>query len=255
MRPAIVEKNEAQPRFPKWEPANAAVAAHRIIPGRPMLPLGEGLELLEPFIEHQGERRGFWLRRPKALGARFLIARQGMAVPTSQRDRFVIFLDFGSAFGTGGHGTTEGCLMALEQAIAGGEAVLDVGTGTGILAIAAHKLGAARVSAVDIDRAACTEAEKNLAINGIGRGIVVMEGGIGSVGGRFDVIVANLRPPILVELMDELIGKLIPGGFAILSGIMERELHPFLSFLDHYPLKILKMVRLRGWITVLLSNE
>lgn len=215
-----------------------------------MLPFGSGHEILEPFIEHQGERRAFWLRRPKPIGARFLIARQGTAVPSRYRDRSVIFLTVDSAFGTGGHGTTEGCLIALERAIAGGETVLDVGTGTGILAIAANKLGATRVVAVDIDRSACGETERNLAINGIWRGIVVKEGGIGSADGRFDTVVANLRTPVLLGLMDELIGKLNPEGVAILSGIMEKELHPFLSFLDAYPLDTLNIQRIRGWMTV-----
>jgi len=76
-----------------------------------------------------------------------------------------------SAFGTGGHGTTEGCLVALEKSIKGGETVLDVGTGTGILAIAARKLGAGHVTAIEIDPVACREAVKNIALNGIDGGI------------------------------------------------------------------------------------
>jgi len=220
-----------------------------------MLVFDAGHGFLEPFIEHQGERRVFWCRKPKTIGTRFLLARKGMAVPRSHRNRFVIFLDFDSAFGTGGHGTTEGCLIALEHAMSGGETVLDVGTGTGILAIAAHKLGAARITAVDIDKAACAEAKRNLAINGIEGTIVVTDGGIGSVDGRFDIIAANLRTPVLVGLMDELIDKVNPGGFAILSGIMERELHPFIYFLKAYSLKILDIQRIRGWMTLAMRNE
>jgi len=219
-----------------------------------MLVFDAGHGYLEPFIENQGERRVFWRRRPKSIGTRFLIARTGMAVPPSHRSRSVIFLDFDTAFGTGGHGTTEGCLIALEHATAGGETVLDVGTGTGILAIAAHKLGAARVIAVDIDKAACAEAERNIAINGMEGDIVVTDGGIGSVDGRFDIIAANLRTPVLVGLMDDLVGKLNPGGFAILSGIMERELHPFLTFLEAYPLERLEIQRIRGWMTLALGS-
>lgn len=220
-----------------------------------MLAFDAGHGFLEPFIEHQGERRVFWRRKPKAIGSSFLLARKGMSVPPSHRTRSVILLDFDRAFGTGGHGTTEGCLISLERAIAGGEMVLDVGTGTGILAIAAYKLGAAHVVAVDIDRAACRETERNLAINGIGSGIVVMEGGVGSADGRFDIVIANLRTPVLLGLTDELIGKLNPKGVAILSGIMEVELHPFLAFLDDYHMELLNIQRIRGWMTVALENE
>ena len=211
-------------------------------------------EFIEPFIEHQGERRGFWLRKTRTVGEKILIARGGVPIPASQEGKAVIRLDFNSAFGTGGHGTTEGCLIALGERIRGGETVLDAGTGTGILAIAAHKLGAGSVTAVDIDRAACIAAGKNLSLNGITGGIDVVEGGIGSVTGPFDVVVANLRTPILVELAGDIHHHLKGSGVAILSGILERELHPFLSFLGKYPLEPVEMKRIRGWMTLVLAN-
>ncbi len=207
-------------------------------------------EFIEPFIEHQGERRFFWLRRPRVIGEKILLARKGSTVRDHHKDRTIVFLDFRSAFGTGGHGTTEGCLIALEKSIKGGEAVLDVGTGTGILAIAARKLGAGRVKAVDIDRAACVEAGRNLALNGLESGIEIVEGGIESAEGRFDVVAANLRTHILVALMGELAGKMDERGLAIFSGILERELLPFLAFLERYPLDIIDIKRIHGWMTV-----
>ncbi len=207
-------------------------------------------EYLEPFIEHQGERRGLWLRRPRAIGEKLLIAAIGSSVPDWHRDRKVMVLDVRTAFGTGGHGTTEGCLVALEKAIKGEEAVLDVGTGTGILAIAARKLGAGRVAAVDIDGAACVEARKNRALNGLENEIEVVEGGIDSVNGRFDVIAANLRTHVLVEIMGEIIGKLRECGIAIFSGILEREIHSFLAFVERYPMYIIEIERIHGWMTV-----
>lgn len=205
-------------------------------------------ELIEPFIEQQGERRGFWLRKPRAVGEKLLISKNSslLRIP----GKIVIILDPRSAFGTGGHGTTEGCLIALEKFIKGGETVLDVGTGTGILAIAASKLGAGHVSAIDIDRVACMEAAKNVALNGIDGGIEVIEGGIESAKNQYDVITANMRTPILVDLMDRLTETLAGRGLAIFSGIMAMELHPFLSFLEGHRMETLELERIRGWMTV-----
>jgi ribosomal protein L11 methyltransferase len=205
-------------------------------------------ELIEPFIEHQGEKRGFWLRKPRTIGDKLLVAKKNL--PSRTPGRTVILLDPRSAFGTGGHGTTEGCLTALERVLQGGETVLDVGTGTGILAIAARKLGAGRVTAIDIDPAACAETLKNLALNGIDDGVDVLEGGIESAGGRYDVITANLRTPLLVDLMEKMMERLSGHGVAIFSGILEIELHPFLAFLDGRRMETVGMERIGGWMTV-----
>ncbi len=212
-------------------------------------------ECVEPFIEHRGEQRGFWLRKPRAIGNTILIARKGFPVPDSQKDRKAIFLDVKSAFGTGGHGTTEGCLLALERHLREKETVLDVGTGSGILAIAASRLGAGPITAVDIDGGSCREARKNIAANGIADGVDVIEGGIQSAEGRFDLIVANIRTPVLAELAEELIGKLHAGGIVILSGIMERELHPFLALLETYPVEMVETRKIRGWMTMVLRKR
>ena len=107
--------------------------------------------VIEPFIESQGEHRGFRLWKPRRIGDRLLIASKGARVAASDRGRAILFLDVRRAFGTGGHGSTEGCLLALERHLRGGEAVLDLGTGTGILAIAARKLGAGSVTALETE--------------------------------------------------------------------------------------------------------
>lgn len=211
--------------------------------------------LVEPFIEHQGERGRFWLRKARPIGDRLAIAREGSPVPASFDGRAVIRLDVRSAFGTGGHGTTEGCLVALERAVAGGETVLDVGTGTGILAIAARKLGAGRVAAVDIEKRACVEAGKNVARNGVEDAVLVIAGGIDSVRGRFDIVVANVRTPILLGLLEGIGRTLSEGGIAILSGILEGEIHAFLPCLGNVSLELLDLARTRGWMTVIAARE
>jgi len=207
---------------------------------------------VEPFIEHRWEPRLFWLRRPRPVGNRFLIVRGDRVhhafPPTS--GRIPILLQIRHAFGSGGHGTTEGCLVALEKSVRGGERVLDVGTGSGILAIAASKLGATHVTAVDISESACREARGNLLLNGIREGVHVLHGGIESAGGRFDIVVANLRAPILLHLMKKIIECTVNSGIQIVSGIEEREAYSFRSFLARYPVLLAETITVGGWVTI-----
>ena len=213
------------------------------------------MAVIEPFIEHQGERRGFWLRKPRPIGEKILIARKEHVIHESLRHKALILIDIHSAFGTGGHGTTEGCLVAMERTIRGGERVLDVGTGTGILAVAARKLGAGHVTAVDIDRDACAETRKNLALNGIDGGVAVVEGGIRSVADRYDVVVANLRTPVLAEILGDISDRLDRAGVVILSGILERESHPFLSLLEERLFRPPEIHGLCGWVTLVTGKR
>jgi ribosomal protein L11 methyltransferase len=115
-------------------------------------------------------------------------------------------------------------------------------------------LGAGHVTAVDIDRRACRETERNLALNGISGGVVVVEGGIRSAADRYDAVLANLRTPVLAGIVEDVADRLGHGGVAILSGILERELHPFLSLAGNRRLDPLSMYRFRGWMTLVLEG-
>jgi ribosomal protein L11 methyltransferase len=210
---------------------------------------------IEPFIESRGEHRAFWLRRPRRIGERLLIAGKGARIPASETGRAVVLLEARHAFGTGGHGTTEGCLLALERYLQGQGTVLDIGTGTGILAIAACKLGAGSATATDIDRAACMEARTNISLNGLAGRIHTVEGSIPAGVGPFDVVIANLRPPVLARLLNGIVKGLSDGGTAILSGILEAELHPFIALLETHPLAVLELLGLRGWMTVVAAKK
>ncbi|MCI6284477.1 MAG: 50S ribosomal protein L11 methyltransferase [Selenomonas sp.] len=125
----------------------------------------------------------------------------------------VIRLDPESAFGTGTHPTTAMCLRALESLVRGGETVFDVGTGSGVLAIAAAKLGAERVVAKDYARASAEVAAKNVAENGVQKTI---ETGVSDLLAAFDgqaeLVVANIIADIIIRLFDELDAHLAPGG-------------------------------------------
>ncbi len=138
----------------------------------------------------------------------------------SDTDRISIIVDPGMAFGTGHHETTKRCLMLIEElSVSVGQSLLDIGTGTGILAIGAAKLGMGPVAGVDIDPLAVDLAGRNAAINNLGS-ITIYEGGIERITGSFDVIMANLISELLIKIAPEIVRCLNHGGIAILSGMI-----------------------------------
>jgi ribosomal protein L11 methyltransferase len=128
-----------------------------------------------------------------------------------------IVIDPGQAFGTGDHETTAGCLAALCELGVQGRSVIDVGTGTGVLAIAAARLGARRVVAVDTDPLAVDAARHNAGANGVL--VEVRQGSADALAEPFDVVVANLDTDTLRALADVLVARLAPGGTFIASGV------------------------------------
>jgi ribosomal protein L11 methyltransferase len=157
------------------------------------------------------------------------VGRRLVIRPTWRRHRatdgdLVLALDPGMAFGTGLHPTTRLCLAALERLAdrggVKGRAVLDVGCGSGILAIAAVRLGAASALGVDTDPIAIEATTANARRNRIARRIHAREGSIPTEAGPFDVVLANLIASLLVRLAPELRAELAPGGTLLASGIL-----------------------------------
>lgn len=134
----------------------------------------------------------------------------------------IVVLDPGMAFGTGHHETTRMCLDLLDEHLQTKPAsrVLDLGTGSGILAIAAVRLGAKQVVASDTDPVACETAARNTAANEVSELVTVVDAEEGWRHGPYDVIVANLTAEGLSHLMPQIAGCLAPDGTAILSGIL-----------------------------------
>jgi ribosomal protein L11 methyltransferase len=159
---------------------------------------------------------------PLAIGARVFVRPPWIAAAPA--DRIDIVIDPGMAFGTGHHASTRSCLILLERALQACPTarVLDLGTGSGILAIAAAKLGAGAVCGVDTDPDACAVAAQNAALNGVGDRIRI-ERDVVAAPGPFDVVVANLLAGTLVDLAGELAGCLRPGGIAIGAGVLTEE--------------------------------
>jgi ribosomal protein L11 methyltransferase len=138
----------------------------------------------------------------------------------------VVTIDPGQAFGTGTHETTRMCLRFVEDLFEcrpGPRTVLDVGTGTGILGIAAARLGADRVLGVDTDPVAVEVAGQNAGENGVG-GVFRAEGTpLSAVPGEHDLVLANLIAEILIDLAGDLVSRCAPGGHLVLSGILSEK--------------------------------
>lgn len=153
-------------------------------------------------------------------------------VPASP-DEKIIEIDPGMAFGTGAHPTTSLCLRALEQYLQGGEEIIDVGTGSGILAIGAVKLGAKHVLALDLDPVAVQSAEENTRLNGLQRDITVYESDLLSILDKqdnelgvsmpVDVVVANILAEVILLFIGDVYQGLKPGGLYIASGIWKNK--------------------------------
>jgi ribosomal protein L11 methyltransferase len=160
------------------------------------------------------------------FGRRLWIVPTGEAV-TSQ-DAVVVRLDPGLAFGTGTHATTALCLEWLDGHVPPGGSVIDYGCGSGILAIAAHKLGARNVYAVDIDPQALQATGENARRNGIDDGLTVLSPDELRVG-DVDLVIANILANPLIELAGRLTGLLTAGGHLIMTGILAEQAEAVMS--------------------------
>lgn len=202
-------------------------------------------------IETEGVRQEDWANnwrqyfKPLPVGKRVLI--QPEWEPDCASSEHVVFrIEPGMTFGTGTHQSTQLCIKALEDCIAGGESVLDIGCGTGILSIIALLLGAEAATALDIDPAAEHIAYENAARNGIGRdrytvlcGDVLTDTALQTrIAGQYDVVVANIVADVIIALLPLAQTLVKPGGTFLCSGIIEQRLPDVLDALEHSDLTV-----------------
>ena len=167
-------------------------------------------------------------------------------------DRIRITMDPGLAFGTGTHETTALCLELLDSLVQGGERVLDVGTGSGILAIAALKLGAREADGVDIDPMCVRTAGENAERNGVDGRFRVLVGDLSDKAeGVYDIITANIVAAAILSLAPAVPALMAPGAKFICSGIIDERKDEVLAGLQSSGLRPVEIKEKRGWVCIL----
>ncbi len=163
----------------------------------------------------------------------------------------VVTLDPGMAFGTGTHGTTLSCLRALSDYLQPGLAVCDVGTGSGILAIAAVKLGAGRMVATDNDELAIRVARENAGVNAVADRIDFRVADLlAGVDGPFDLVLANILAPVILQLIPQLPPILAPGAVFISSGYILDQEADIRRALENAGHAVLNRYEHEGWVAL-----
>jgi len=201
-----------------------------------------------------------WRRfiKPQRIGNSLWVTPPWLQPPRSNR-RQVITIEPGLAFGTGTHATTRLCLHFIVKVTrsAPGDrfTALDVGTGSGILAIALAKLGAKKIWAVDNDPVALKVAAENLSINGVDKFVHLSSTKLSRIRQVFFVVVANLTAPLLEKLAAPLAKRVAPGGYLILSGLLHYQEDTVSERFAPLGFRIVQCKREKEWSTLLLRRK
>ena len=217
----------------------ALIAARMEAAGIPYTSETEGVE--------QEDWQNGWRKyyHPMDVGQRLAVVPSWQDYETS---RVKLILDPGLAFGTGGHETTNLCLEVLDERVRGGERVLDIGTGSGILAIAALKLGAAVAEGVDIDPVAVRTAGENAALNGVADKLTVLVGDLSDqASGKYDIVTANIVANAILSLAPAVPALMADDGIFIASGIIDSRKDEVLAGLAAAGLAVQEVKEKRGW--------
>ncbi|MEP7270646.1 MAG: 50S ribosomal protein L11 methyltransferase [Acidobacteriota bacterium] len=188
---------------------------------------------------------------PVAVGERLLISPSWKRDEVRESNRVIVEIDPGMAFGTGTHETTRGCLELLERYWRGGS-LLDVGTGTGILAISAAKLvPGSQVIGFDVDPEAIVVAEENAQINGVDDEIVLEVNRLASFDGQqFDLVVANLTADVLIPLAEGFSKVVGPDSVLIVSGILTEQGQDVIDALGEHGFEMIESKPDGEWVTL-----
>lgn len=219
------------------------------------LPVNGGEPTVTPRLDEPWAEAWRQAFAPRRVGRRLLII-PPWETPSTENGLRTLIIEPGRAFGTGSHATTQGCLVLLEallehQPIA---RALDIGTGSGILAIAAAALGVGGVTALDTDPDAVAAARATAALNGVGQRIACTVADAASVTGAFPLVLANLLAGSHVSLAPRYRRLVSPDGHLILGGILADEAATIREALGGHGFALAGEVEIDGWASLLLTR-
>lgn len=189
--------------------------------------------------------------RPQKIGRKIVVKPTWFDYATDPDD-IVLALDPGMAFGTGTHPTTVLCIHLIEDYLSKGDSLLDIGTGSGILMIAASLLGAGFVCGLDKDPVAIDVAAANLRLNEIDPQHYSLSSGnlLEGIKEQYDVVVANIFTHVILELLDDLHRALAKGGIFVCSGMFEKNKNLVVNKMKNMGVEILEIRELEDWAAI-----
>lgn len=207
---------------------------------------------------HEEEWATAWKKyyNPVKISERFTIVPTWEQYTPVSSDELIIELDPGMAFGTGTHPTTVMCIQALERTVKPGDTVIDVGTGSGVLSVAAALLGSKQVLALDLDEVAVQSAILNTKLNKVHEIVTVRKGNLlEEVSGEADVIVANILAEVIVRFTEDAYNRIKKGGYFITSGIINLKKQLVKDSLIKDGFEIVEILTMEDWVAFIAKKK
>ncbi|MBM4762345.1 50S ribosomal protein L11 methyltransferase [Bacillus sp. B15-48] len=203
---------------------------------------------------HEEEWATAWKKYyyPVKISEKFTIVPTWEEYTPGNEDELIIELDPGMAFGTGTHPTTVLCIQALERTVKQGDQIIDVGTGSGVLSIAAAKLGAARVQALDLDEVAVNVARLNTELNKVHHVVDVRQNNLlDGIDGPVDLVVANILAEVILRFVDDASRIIKKNGYFISSGIIQQKKEIVMEALINAGFMIEEVITMEDWVSII----
>ena len=189
---------------------------------------------------------------PVKISERFTIVPTWEEYTPVSSDELIIELDPGMAFGTGTHPTTVMCIQALERTVKEKDEVVDVGTGSGVLSIAAAMLGAEKVTALDLDEVAVESARLNIELNKVQDVVSVSQNNLlDGVAAGADIVVANILAEIILRFTEDAASVVKPNGYFIVSGIIQQKKNDVKAALVDAGFEIVETIEMEDWVAII----